>query len=847
LKFGKRLSVLLSVSLLWSIVMGNGGYLSAQQETSPATVTAQNDIKYMKEWPSVPEPFHIRDWKQTANNFYDLIFNPEAAGPSLPLIRMVQVNKKTDGGFSGETFSMPSYLNAWNKGNYAKSYVVQTSSNGNDWKEVFRTSSDNGGTEEIDFAVHSARYVRIQMSAIAPGKQHFELVEVEVYDETDSNVALDRTVSASSAATGANVEQATDGSLSAGWKSNTNSDEWLSVDLGSSQKIDKLKLMWASPYGEGVNSLAAVMGATLMGRDMRDYTGKDWVKMIENYYSVTNGKGFVSNGPSSTDSTESFWYDLYPTLLFSHIASLYPEEASINDKLLDVADSWLEALNILNDNWEHTGFSFKGMKVTDTGRWTEPDAVIGIGYLEYMAYLKTGEQKYLDAAQQSMQQASSFNFNPYYEIVGSYGPYLAARMNAEEGTSYPLNKFLDWVFTESSDRRSGWGTMTDRWGNYDAYGLQGSTSDTSGYAFAMNTFVTAGAVAPTARYAPEYSKAIAKYLLNAVNNSSLFFPDGLPKEMQKNYAWSEAANITDLAYEGVRNKGDTQPYGTGDWPEYFGVYSTAPIGMLAAITEKTNIPEILQIDLLKTDFSKKSAYPTYLYYNPLTVSKSVQIDVGSAAKDLYNALTGEFVATNVHGQASFEISADQVVQIVILPSSSQLTRSDNKVMVNGITVAYETASVHVQDLANGDMAEGTIPLSISARLPEGDKLRSLSVKLGDAIIYEGADIPQPLLLDTTLAENGKQMLNVMIESENGLKATSSVVLAVRNLLGEVVLKAGSSELAKWKPDQTTVTEEADGAAIKVNTGHTWGTLASGSFELDFDRLPVLKLDVAINK
>ncbi|MGH4051658.1 MAG: hypothetical protein ACREVX_09930 [Clostridium sp.] len=137
-------------------------------------------------------------------------------------------------------------------------------------------------------------------------------------------------------------------------------------------------------YGEGVATLPAVLGASLMGKNMTKFRNKNWVKMIETYYSKTeDGRGFISNNPSKLDSTDSFWYDLYPTILFSQIASLYPKETTIQEKMKDVNNSWLEALKVLDNNWDKQGFSFKDMTAVGSDH-LEPDASIGVAYIEYM-------------------------------------------------------------------------------------------------------------------------------------------------------------------------------------------------------------------------------------------------------------------------------------------------------------------------------------------------------------------------------------------------------------------------------------------------------------------------------
>jgi hypothetical protein len=52
------------------------------------------------------------------------------------------------------------------------------------------------------------------------------------------------------------------------------------------------------------------------------------------------------------------------------------------------------------------------------------------------------------------------------------------------------------------------------------------------------------------------------------------------------------------------------------------------VGILGGIIRETNVEKILQLDLLKTDYFHAEAYPTYLYYNPYSSTKTVEIDVG---------------------------------------------------------------------------------------------------------------------------------------------------------------------------------------------------------------------------
>src|SRR5437764_1335621 len=66
-------------------------------------------------------------------------------------------------------------------------------------------------------------------------------------------------------------------------------------------------------------------------------------------------------------------------------------------------DCWYDAYTTLAKmpgglNFDHTAFSLAQMKPIDNGKWHEPDGAAGIAWIEYSAYRKFGDKKYLDAA-----------------------------------------------------------------------------------------------------------------------------------------------------------------------------------------------------------------------------------------------------------------------------------------------------------------------------------------------------------------------------------------------------------------------------------------------------------------
>jgi len=395
--------------------------------------------------------------------------------------------------------------------------------------------------------------------------------------------------------------------------------------------------------------------------------------MCAAYLSTVGGKTFLLNNINSTGAG-SYWYDLFPACLYFQIAAHYPDSAATAN-MRTIADSWLACLSAIHNDFDHAGLDLRTRRPIDRA-WREPDAAVGIAYLEYLAFNRFHDDKYRTTAENCLSDYEHRPDNSLYEVLGYYAPLLAARMNAEQGRNFDLDRELRWIFSSTSSARPGWGCIAGRWGDYDANGLMGSTTDTDGYAFAMNTFVAAGALAPVARYAPQYSRCLGRYLLAVAANANLFYPDSLPATHQSNSAWSNATGITCVSYEGVRHRGVTVPYATGDTHSpvtNFTPYGAWGVGILAALFTATDIPQIPQIDCLATDPFHGPANPTFLLYNPFRTPTTVRFDphLPNAANrqfSLFDAVSGQYLARHApSGIQAIRIPADSAVQIIVIP------------------------------------------------------------------------------------------------------------------------------------------------------------------------------------
>jgi hypothetical protein len=149
---------------------------------------------------------------------------------------------------------------------------------------------------------------------------------------------------------------------------------------------------------------------------------------------------------------------------------------------------------------------------------------------------------------------------------------------------------------------------------------------------------------------------------------------------------------TDDVY--VCSKSSKSPYATGDaknskWGHTnFGLYGSSFVGIFGGIIETTNVEGILKLDCLATDYFHSKAYPTYLYYNPHSEKKTVNIDLGTEHKGIYDAVENKFLVTDAAGIQSFSIEPDSAVLVVLTPASGKIKYDGKKTLIDGVVVDY---------------------------------------------------------------------------------------------------------------------------------------------------------------
>ena len=464
-------------------------------------------------------------------------------------------------------------------------------------------------------------------------------------------------------------------------------------------------------FHEALASMGAVLGAALVGIDKTNQQGLNYVGMLKNYFNKETGWDIMMNNTCPEVALlgggygRDWWYDVFPNVLFYAIYDKYPNEPGFDTIARRIAEKFYLADSILNGNYKYSYFDYGKMKPMKTQICEQPDAAAGHAWVLYAAYKKFGDERYLKGAASALTALQAQPLNPTYEVLMPFGAYLSARINAEQGKNYDVNKMLAWSFDGTALCREGWGVLVGNWNGIDISGIVGSTVDHGGYGFLMNTYDAAWPLVPMVRYDQSYAAAIGKWMLNAANAARFFYPRYMPDDHE---TVPQLAAVTKgvIGYEGIVHQSTftkyeniKAPVAQGDGPNWvpgknpdvsqFSVYGSAHAGIFGSIIRTTDVQGILQLNLLSTDFYHDKAYPSYLYYNPYKESKEITMPMEDGQKmDLYNTVTGSFIAKEVVSSTQIKLLPQQAAVIVCIPSGGKISYSGKKMTVNGVIIDY---------------------------------------------------------------------------------------------------------------------------------------------------------------
>jgi hypothetical protein len=476
---------------------------------------------------------------------------------------------------------------------------------------------------------------------------------------------------------------------------------------------------------EAITQLSSVVGASLVGVDKASQGGYDYVDMSRTFYHPTDGVAL--NNPddiSGQAGGDSWWYTATANVLYYMLGSQYPDETDMSTMLRSIADKYYAAVVAIGGSsadFSAQGFDFSTMTVNPGSRNEGGDGAVGTAAIELWANAKFGDAKYLQASEWAMDYLQRNNGSMYYEVLQNMAPYLEARLNAQAGTSYDVDKaFRDLL--SGSTVRTDWGTMQATWNGYDVSGLEGSRSDGGGYAFAMNSFASA-MLASTAKYDVRQANAVGRWLLNLSNAARFFYADQMPGTNQyygSTYA-ADPAHV--IAYEGLRaSEAGQSPRATGDPTTYgtswglspqttdLALYGGSWVGFLGAAVAPTNVAGVQRVDLNALDFFGANTNQSYLYYNPTSSPANVQVTL-PGARELYDAVSDTVLAASASGTTTVMVPPGSSRVLVLAPANGTLTRSGGNTLIAGTVVGYRTGTpdlaysrpVTVSSVQNGNL------------------------------------------------------------------------------------------------------------------------------------------------
>jgi hypothetical protein len=484
---------------------------------------------------------------------------------------------------------------------------------------------------------------------------------------------------------------------------------------------DRLPNAYQNGQSEAVTFINAVLGASLMGIDMSDVYGENYVSMCLQYI---NGEGVLTNWLGMASSRCSMWYMQFSTLQLFALSDLYPSLTDLQKAVRVISDKYYQALVVLGGgtksgiNFEIQSFDFQRMipvkQMDGQGSWSEADSSVTVGLMMYYAYRFYGDNKFLESALWCADYIDRYQGNPQYEIAYTYAPYFLAMLNAEVGTNYSITKHFEKVLSTTSDARSLWGYTN---GTINGAGLYAVCASGEPFYWYMNTVEGAASFIPTVIYDQSFARDIGKYVLNALNSSRYFFNDGpLAGKYSVNpgqgwdnvwdspyskYVPFEALHYTTKNFSAhVRNSivspsatltlaGDPVMLGNWAFRTDYSLYSGAATAKFGATISETNVLGIVQIDVSKLDYMRyDSKYQTYLYYNPYMESKTIEIDLGYRYYDLYDSVSDTKILKNATGRVSFDIGADSAIVLVLSERNSIRRVVGSKIYLNNTFVGY---------------------------------------------------------------------------------------------------------------------------------------------------------------
>jgi hypothetical protein len=485
------------------------------------------------------------------------------------------------------------------------------------------------------------------------------------------------------------------------------------------------------PDNEAFTCLAAVIGAKLVGLDLTNLNGFDYVQSAKQWYDPKYGIYRHSPSQRGQPVIHSGIYGYWAAAQGLTLAGQYPDDGEFMAQARSTAQTFLRLAKAMGcpdrPDFDVLGFDFDTLQ--PAGR-AEPMNRLGhaptVAWILLAGAALTDNREMVDCARAAMQW--HIDHPGRYEVTHVMGPLTAARLNAEYGCTLDMDRVLAAWFGQGDTKRMPWKiTAGMRLGGITCDGLDGAYwggEEAGFHAFAMGTLQAPAWLVPMVRYDPRYARDVGRYALHAAASARLLQGYGLDWDHQDHKDWKDRWDPQCLLFYEAITSWDWsdrhlyRPYATGDpirlgWggpkpkPEEYlsekkrwfsqtshnlSLYMGNHIGFLGGIVSLTNIPGILKWDCLATDWHHAPACPTFLFFNPFTVEKRVSVQLGQATCDLYDVVTHRYLKRDVKGETLLHLPPDTARVVVIVPAGVPLMRNGKRLLANGKIVDFDTGN-----------------------------------------------------------------------------------------------------------------------------------------------------------
>jgi len=397
-------------------------------------------------------------------------------------------------------------------------------------------------------------------------------------------------------------------------------------------------------------------GPIVLGKILR---GDDVTALLPSLAAYFNEEaGIFVNRPGQ--NRIELWYLMQANALAAHII----RRQLMND--LAFVERWRRSANRLREVAQRLGYDFdhQGYDFSTEGPWTEkelykqPDVIGAYAYLMLLAYETFREEEYLGEARVALEKYLAFPQNPWYEITSGAMAAIAAARLRSMGFETNLQRALEFTLDPHAN------LIIGQWGGREVNGLcRGWRFSKPESAYSMESLVILPYILPIPRYDTRYARVIGKYALNVAANARLFYSGYTGEESRADLSPVVAYERLFHSYKG------RSPYAAGDFYGHKSIYGGAYALWWGAIVKPTNDDFILQLDLTKTDFLEKAAYPAFLYYNPWPKERVVRLEVDQGLCDLYNLSTHEAIHEHVNDVAEIVLPPKGTRVVTVMPSS----------------------------------------------------------------------------------------------------------------------------------------------------------------------------------